>query len=897
MPIKHKAVFTKKCPDDPIARRRIPGCSVGNEKPFTPQTRYPPKPPPHKVDPIPVDPPPVDPIPPFTPGILPDTPNKVPGSSLNYVRTDLKKFFDKAPVMTPEDRIAAEMSAASYIHDRTKLNQFIEDSNISNAGWKLNETLTNASREGPQNKELMNVYERVTSNGKLEYATVYRGTEDWIGNDGIENATNTLQQIVKKTTGRDVPTTQQADIIKKVEDLAHNYYSNKNNEITIPKVSAGHSRGGAQVKLGRQRLIQMYGKSFVDTYGGEYTVFDPAPGGGVFSQGSNIRTIATETDVVSGIDRIINTVTRNTKNTLIAKSETGYGPIGSHLLDTFVPNLPQLTETDNDNLNLNENPEGSAIEGIEMRDTGSAEPNLHSTTHLLDELINDEDYRPFENQNPEGSGTEGIQMTGEANVANDIDTNLNLSLPEPLTLSKPTPGFTTGVADVITSTPQSLLTGYISSEITKKVDPKGALGHEGDLLATAGTNVGLDSVLFGAGADAILPVVGAYEGADKAGRLTDKITSSWDDRTAAAMVTGAASGAGAAAGGLAAYGVSSAVVSGASAAASMYTAYTSTAVTAEAASSAVELTGLLGGLTAATETVETAAVGTDAAALAQGGVDAPNDVAGIGLTTVAGILAGATAIGTGLNTLFGKHDSTSERIKKATAKRNEILKKFYDQENLMSPGFDPKTVLSDDEIKFISALDPQFFDNANKQIEDRNRLTLLEKRITSQKMGERPKLFGYGWNNPQFGLLNPDNQKVTNIYGTKVLNLNESDQEFINKLDPTFFSRYGQYQDLFRDEMMYLSPNYTLNEYQIKNISDKNPTFFDTMEKLSLKDSVNHITKLAHSNEDLKVINQNLDIENETSVNGSGFTSEQIDSLETGGEVTTNDSSVPFAAA
>ena len=889
MPIKHKAVFTKKCPDDPIARRRIPGCSVGNEKPFTPQTRYPPKPAPHKVDPIPVDPPPVDPIPPFTPGILPDTPNKVPGSSLNYVRTDLKKFFDKAPIMTPEDRIAAEMSAASYIHDRTKLNQFIEDSNISNAGWKLNETLTNASREGPQNKELMNVYERVTSNGKLEYATVYRGTEDWIGNDGIENATNTLQQIVKKTTGRDVPTTQQADIIKKVEDLAHNYYSNKNNEITIPKVSAGHSRGGAQVKLGRQRLIQMYGKTFVDNYGGEYTVFDPAPGGGVFSQGSNIRTIATETDVVSGIDRIINTVTRNTKNTLIAKSETGYDPIGSHRLDTFVPNLPQLTDNDNDNDNDNLNEDTSAIEGIEMRDIGSAEPNLHSTTHLLDELISNEDYRPFEppTEGPAGSAVNVV------NINEDINIDTNLSLPDPLTLSKPTPGFKTGVADVIKSTPQSLLTGYVASAITDKVDPKGALGHEGDLLVTAGTNVGLDSLLFGAGSDAILPVFGAYEGADKAGRLTDSATSSWDDRTAAAMVTGAASGAGAAAGGLAAYGMSSAA---ASAAASMYTAYTSTAVTAEAASSAVELTGLLGGLTAVTETVETAAVATDAAALAQGGVDAPNDVAGIGVTTVAGILAGATAIGTGLNTLFGKHDSDSERIKKATAKRDEILKKFYGQENLMSPGFDPKTVLSDDEIKFISALDPQFFDNANKQIEDKKRLTLLEKRITSQKMGERPKLFGYGWNNPQFGLLNPDNQKVTNIYGTKVLNLNESDQEFINKLDPTFFSRYGQYQDLFRDEMMYLSPNYTLNEYQIKNISDKNPTFFDNVDKLNLKDSVKHITKLAHSNEDLKVINQNLDIENETS-NDGGFTSEQIDQLETGGEVTTNDSTVPFAAA
>ena len=42
MPINHKVNFDlkKRCPDDPEARKRIPGCSQAQIKPFEPQNRH-----------------------------------------------------------------------------------------------------------------------------------------------------------------------------------------------------------------------------------------------------------------------------------------------------------------------------------------------------------------------------------------------------------------------------------------------------------------------------------------------------------------------------------------------------------------------------------------------------------------------------------------------------------------------------------------------------------------------------------------------------------------------------------------------------------------------------------------------------------------------------------------
>ena len=65
MPINHKVNFDlkKRCPDDPEARKRIPGCSDVKVKPFEPQNRHPPKPTPVRPTPVIPVPTPVIPVP------------------------------------------------------------------------------------------------------------------------------------------------------------------------------------------------------------------------------------------------------------------------------------------------------------------------------------------------------------------------------------------------------------------------------------------------------------------------------------------------------------------------------------------------------------------------------------------------------------------------------------------------------------------------------------------------------------------------------------------------------------------------------------------------------------------------------------------------------------------
>jgi len=73
MPINHKVNFDlkKRCPDDPEARKRIPGCSDVKVKPFEPQNRHPPKPKPKPPTPVIPVPTPVIPVPDPKPPLCP----------------------------------------------------------------------------------------------------------------------------------------------------------------------------------------------------------------------------------------------------------------------------------------------------------------------------------------------------------------------------------------------------------------------------------------------------------------------------------------------------------------------------------------------------------------------------------------------------------------------------------------------------------------------------------------------------------------------------------------------------------------------------------------------------------------------------------------------------------
>lgn len=227
--------------------------------------------------------------------------------------------------MTPEDRIAAEMAAASYIHNEEQLKIFVNEvSHIGKAGYTIDEHLTKMS-DG-----LMVVYHR---KGKATYS--FRGTEEWIGPDGLANLTNPsgfniLAQALHKATGVDLRPEQQKTIFKVLEAGVNGYQTPEGQFVEgygTPEGYNGHSRGGAEAKLARLR----YG-------GGIATVFDTSPGGRAVQQNKGVRSWAAETDIVSALDRMKLAAT-NRGDKKIVKSTTGFDPLGSHDMKTFLGNV------------------------------------------------------------------------------------------------------------------------------------------------------------------------------------------------------------------------------------------------------------------------------------------------------------------------------------------------------------------------------------------------------------------------------------------------------------------------------------------------------------------------------------------------------------------------------
>jgi hypothetical protein len=228
MPLKYK--LEKKCPTNRNERLRDPMCALPFKAfephkipkpppvPPKPVPPVPPKPvppgpappkpvppgpaPPKPVPPGPAPPKPVPPGPappkPVPPGPAPPTPTPPPPASpdpdqdqdqpLNLrlpksVYEDhfrfLRDFNESHPDVTAEDILAAEMSNTSYIADSELRAEYIERvSSISENGWRL-------ADEKYQNKYMSTF---VNKEGKV--AIAYRGTVDWIGEDGRANVAN-----------------------------------------------------------------------------------------------------------------------------------------------------------------------------------------------------------------------------------------------------------------------------------------------------------------------------------------------------------------------------------------------------------------------------------------------------------------------------------------------------------------------------------------------------------------------------------------------------------------------------------------------------------------------------------------------------------------------------------
>ena len=110
--------------------------------------------------------------------------------------------------MSIHDRIMAEMAAAAYIHNDQQLDTFVnETSHIAESGYTLNKDMTAKS------KGLMLVFEK---EGKPTLA--FRGTEKWVGQDGVSNFTNATGitragQALQRATGASNPLTSDQNTI------------------------------------------------------------------------------------------------------------------------------------------------------------------------------------------------------------------------------------------------------------------------------------------------------------------------------------------------------------------------------------------------------------------------------------------------------------------------------------------------------------------------------------------------------------------------------------------------------------------------------------------------------------------------------------------------------------
>jgi len=246
--------------------------------------------------------------------------------STRNILENVHKFASENPKMSAKERVLAQMSAATYIHNPDELKFYIENvSDIAKAGYKLNETLTNES------KSLMLVFEK---NGKPTLA--FRGTEHWGGiksgtQDGLHNLFNTTGitragQYIKKKTSVENPLTQDQNTLDRMLQKVYDHYQQ------VPEDFTGHSLGGARSKFARLWFRENHKNEFTSLQDHKITAFMPAPGGGslIHANDNAYKFFATEAfDPVAAIDRLQMSLANKNIGTIF-RSSHGYGILGSH---------------------------------------------------------------------------------------------------------------------------------------------------------------------------------------------------------------------------------------------------------------------------------------------------------------------------------------------------------------------------------------------------------------------------------------------------------------------------------------------------------------------------------------------------------------------------------------
>ena len=642
-----------KCPTDPAARKRIPGCAPIKLKTATLNVPEPapgpepipgpgpgPSPTPNPTPspspgPGPTPKPSPSPIPPAPPGPAPDKPKYQPvlaGRGIRYIsdaqrkaHLDSIKKFREHPDVTDRDIFAGELAQAAYINDPDVMADYIDNVSTKMKGYTFD-----------SDPNVSNKYVKTFVNPKTgDVAVAYRGTVDWVGQDGAANITNTVgltkfRQMVADELNVDVRS-DKAKLLKTTNENILKKYPGK------VSLTAGHSQGGHDATQSKKTYFKE----------AESIVFMPAPGGEV-KKGEG-RMWTTPNDIVSLKGKTYSMFSQNFDMKHIS-STVGDGPISSHLSDNFAPTVPkqgQSQQTDESGIQLQELTDRSELTNVSESQT------VNERTPLV------------------------------------VTENTN-----PTSVIKP------AVAEGVKTSAKGMATAMASSAIFHGIDPD-ATGQT-ELLGTAATNVALDSTAAGGmaflsgapvaataatvAAEVTAPTVAAYEAGDAVYNAMDKATEDMKNRPAAGALTGGATGATAAVTATATGKVISAgvnTIKAARAGAALQETATAAeggielaegagvvAEGAELSSAAAATTGIEMGAMGVEGGLMTATEGLGAISAAQGGLDPFTDAAfaGAAVATVA-----ATATGAFIGAINSSNNEKKRREQEKKDRENDKI--------------------------------------------------------------------------------------------------------------------------------------------------------------------------------------------------------------------------------
>jgi hypothetical protein len=268
----------------------------------------------------------------------------------------------------------------------------------------------------------------------------------------------------------------------------------------------------------------------------------------------------------------------------------------------------------------------------------------------------------------------------------------------------------------LSNAPLSMATGAAANWLTSKLDSEGKLGEQGDLLASAGLNIGFDTLAAKAMTGAAfseslttgaLPTIVAYEVSDNMGKAMDNATAGWKDRNLADIVNREVTGEVTALSGMAA---NSLQVGAYRAAKKLANSDSAKALTAEDADVDLALD--------TTEEVTSAAAELGAAEETAGEISL---IPIPGFKVIGGVMAAVALLGFafhGIHVL--KEEQREAAQKKLEGHFHALSKKYFDK--IESEKFDlngftvtpPSSVFTEKEIEFMKRMQPTYFKAVDK---------------------------------------------------------------------------------------------------------------------------------------------------------------------------------------